>query len=437
MNSASLLALALLASAAGVRAADGDPDLSFAGGTLTSQSVPTTQFENYDPAAVLAADGSVLVASVAGISTASSATRFAVTKFRSDGSIDSGFGEFGLAQVDFSNGAADYPAYAHGIAALSEGRWLVAGRVGPAYNIGLARLRADGSLDGSYGNQGRLRLDLGGQEQLLEMQIDAQQRAWLLIERGGARTLLRLTADGALDAGFASGGKLTVPNDTSAVGFAFDAQGRILLGGVNFTSTTRFAMAVRRLRPDGSSDASFGDQGLALIAPDVRATVDKLRVQADGRIVLVGTSYAGSWVGSGYGRLTVARLLDNGQLDTGYANAGIGFVDFAGNERSRSYPGLRVVLGADGKLTLARAVWDPVAAIRLARLLPNGQPDASFGVQGRRTLLQNVYGSLALGQVLMTPTRLLIAGTYVAASTRTFFAGAWRDGDGIFRSGLQ
>jgi hypothetical protein len=58
-------------------------------------------------------------------------------------------------------------------------------------------------------------------------------------------------------------------------------------------------------------------------------------------------------------------------------------------------------------------------------------------VQGRRTLLQNVYGSLALGQVLMTPTRLLIAGTYVAASTRTFFAGAWRDGDGIFRSGLQ
>jgi len=437
MKTASLLAVVLFAWAGNLCAADGDPDLSFAGGTLTSQPVPTTQFENYDPAAVLAADGSVLVASVAGISTASAASRFAVTKFRSDGSPDTGFGEFGLAQVDFSNGAADYPAYAHGIAALSEGRWLVAGRVGPAYNIGLARLRADGSLDDSYGSQGRLRLDLGGQEQLLEMQIDAQQRAWLLVERGGARTLLRLTAGGALDAGFASGGKLTVPNDTSAVGLAFDAQGRILLGGINFTSTTRFAMAVRRLLPDGSNDVSFGDQGLALIAPDVRATVDKLRVQADGRIVLVGTSYAGSWVGSAYGRLTVARLLDDGQLDTSYASNGIGFVDFAGNERSRSYPGLRAALGADGKLTIARAVWDPVGAIRLARLLPNGQPDASFGVEGRRTLLQNVYGSLAVGQVLITPTRLLIAGTYVAASTRTFFAGAWRDGDGIFRNGLQ
>lgn len=437
MKTASLLAIVLIASAAAVRAADGDPDLSFAGGTLTSQSVPTTQFENYDPAAVLAADGSVLVASVAGLSAASTATRFAVTKFRSDGSIDSGFGEFGLAQVDFSNGAADYPAYAHGIAAASEGRWLVAGRVGPSYNIGLARLGADGSLDASYGNQGRVRLDLGGQELLLEMQIDAQQRAWLLVERGGARTLLRLTADGALDAGFAGGGKLSLPNDTSAVSFAFDAQGRILLGGVNFTSTTRFAMAVRRLLPDGSSDRSFGEQGLALIAPDVRATADKLRVQADGRILLVGTSYAGNWVGSGYGRLTVARLLDNGQLDTGYANDGIGFVDFAGNERSRSYPGLRVALGADGKLTIARAVYDPAVAIRLARLLPSGQPDASFAVQGRRSLLQNVYGSLALGQVLVTPTRLLIAGTYVAASTRAFFAGAWHDGDGIFRSGLQ
>lgn len=437
MKTASLIAVALLASAAAVRAADGDPDPSFAGGTLTSQSVPTTQYENYDPAAVLAADGSVLVASVAGISTASTATRFAVTKFRSDGSIDSGFGEFGLAQVDFSNGAADYPAYAHGIAATGDGRWLVAGRVGPSYNIGLARLRADGSLDDSYGNQGRVRLDLGGQEQLLDLQIDAQQRAWLLIERGGARTLLRLSAGGALDAGFASGGKLSLPNDTSAIGFTFDAQGRILLGGINFTSTTRFAMAVRRLLPDGSNDTSFGEQGLALIAPDVRAAADKLRVQADGRIVLVGTSYAGNWVGSDYGRLTVARLLEDGRLDTSYADGGIGFVDFAGNERSRSYPGLRVALGTDGKLTIARAVWNPVAGIRLARLLANGQPDASFAVQGRRTLLQNVYGSLALGQVLITPTRLLIAGTYVAASKRTFFAGAWRDGDGIFRNGLQ
>ncbi|WP_257389271.1 hypothetical protein [Tahibacter caeni] len=42
-----------------------------------------------------------------------------------------------------------------------------------------------------------------------------------------------------------------------------------------------------------------------------------------------------------------------------------------------------------------------------------------------------------MGQVLTTPTRLLLAGTYVASPTRTFYAAAWHDGDGIFRNGLQ
>jgi hypothetical protein len=112
-------------------------------------------------------------------------------------------------------------------------------------------------------------------------------------------------------------------------------------------------------------------------------------------------------------------------------------VDFGGDERGIAYPDARIALGADGKLTLARAVIEPVAAIRLARLLPNGQPDATFAPEGKRTVLQNGYDGLTLSNVLLSPQRLLVAGTYNQGNQRVFYATAWRDGDGIFRGGLD
>jgi uncharacterized delta-60 repeat protein len=195
---------------------------------------------------------------------------------------------------------------------------------------------------------------------------------------------------------------------------------------------------VRRLLPGGAVDTSFGDNGLRLIAPDVRANAQQVRVLPDGRILVAGNSNGGgNWTGTNSGRLTVARLTANGQLDTSYGTSGIRVIDFGGDERASAYPDTRMALGADGKLTLARAVVEPVSAIRLARLLPNGQPDTSFAPQGKRTVLQQGYNGLTLANVLLTPQRLVVAGTYNQGDQRVFYAGAWRDGDGIFRNGNE
>lgn len=435
MKSASLLAATLLATASAF-AADGDPDTSFAFGSIATRAVTAPQYQLYEPGAALADDGSVAIAAVVGASAFSPATRFAIAKFRNDGAADSTFGNTGVAEVDFSNGAANYPAYARAVARLDGGRWLVAGRIGSGFDIGLARLDSNGQLDTSYGDNGRTRYDVGGQDILLDMQVDAQQRAWLLVDQSGSR-LVRFTASGQPDSSFGDNGKLVLPGDFSVLGFTLDAQGRILLGGIQF-GANGYPMAVRRLRADGSIDTGFGENGLRLISPDVRANVQQLRVQADGRILVAGNSRGGgSWTGTNSGRMTVARLSADGNLDTSYGTAGIRVIDFGGDERSSSYPDTRVALSADGKLTLARSVVEPVSAIRLARLLPNGQPDPSFAPQGKRTLLQQTYSTLNLAQVLLTPQRLLIAGVYNLNDTRVFFATALRDGDSIFRSSLE
>lgn len=435
MKTVCWFAAALLA-ATSVFAADGDPDFTFAGGSVATRAVTTPLYQLYEPGGAVGDDGSIVLAAVAGIAPHSTATRFAITKFRQDGSIDPAFGSGGVAEIDFSDGAANYPAFARAVARLDAGRWLVAGRIGPNVDLGLARLHANGQLDTAYGEAGRARLDVGGQDIVLDLQIDTQQRAWLLIDQS-QRTLVRFTADGRPDATFGNNGKLSLPGDFAVLGFTLDAQGRIVLCGIQFGATV-YSMAVRRLLPDGRIDTSFADDGLRLIAPDVRAGAQQVRVLPDGRILVAGNSNGGgNWTGTSKGRLTVARLTAEGQLDTGYGTNGIRVVDFIGEERSSAYPDTRMAVSADGKLTLARAVVEPVSAIRLARLLPNGQPDASFAPQGKRTLLQQAYNGLTLANVLPAAQRLVIAGTYNLGEQRVFYATALRDGDGIFRSGNE
>lgn len=435
MKAVSLFATALFATTAAV-AADGDPDTGFAFGSIATRSVTAPQYQLYEPGAALGDDGSVTVAAVVGAAAFSTATRFAVAKFRNDGVPDPSFGANGVAEVDFSNGAANYPAYARAVARLDGGRWLVAGRIGSSFDIGLARLNGNGQLDTTYGDNGRTRYDVGGQDILLDLQIDAQQRAWLLVDQSGSK-LVRFSANGQPDTSFGDNGKLVLPGDFSVLGFTVDAQGRILLGGIQF-GANGYPMAVRRLRADGSIDTGFGDNGLRLISPDVRANAQQLRVQADGRILVAGNSNGGgAWTGTSSGRITVARLSADGQLDTSYASNGIRVIDFGGDERSSAYPDLRMALSADGKLTLARAVVEPVSAVRLARLLPSGQPDTTFAPQGKRSLLQQTYSTLTLGKVLLTPQRLLIAGVYNLGDQRVFYATALSDGDSLFRAGME
>lgn len=436
---AAVLFTAALFAAISARAADGDADPTYAGGTVVTQSVPSPFYQSYEPDTALAADGSLAVIGAAGTSAYSVATRLAVAKFRSDGAPDYEFGNFGVATVDFSDGVADYPAYGRSIAALPGGRWLLTGRIGPSpFQIGLARLLPNGQLDLTYGTLGRTRISFSGSEQSVpgELQVDDEQRAWMLVSRNGGSYLVRLTAAGVLDTNFGDGGKLALPNDIVIGGFTLDLQGRILLCGVNF-GQNRYEMAVRRLLPDGRVDTSFGDAGLALISPDIRASAQQLRLLPDGRIIVAGNSYSSAWRGTNYGRITVARLLDNGRIDTTFGQAGIRIVDFGSDDRSSSYPDTRVAIGADGKVTIGRSIVEPVSAIRLARLLPNGQPDAGFAPQGRRTLFTNTYSTLNLSRVLLTPGRLLLSGTYNGSGVRTFFNTGFRDGDGIFRDGLQ
>lgn len=132
-------------------------------------------------------------------------------------------------------------------------------------------------------------------------------------------------ADGTLDSSFGDGGRLLIGDDGTdfwVSDWAVDAQGRIVAVGQDYLDGR--LVAERRLA-DGSVDATFGDAGtlrphldtdLHITAAIVVVGSPEVRLDDDGRLYLIGDGGTmGHWA-------YVARLTADGQVDATYGAAG-------------------------------------------------------------------------------------------------------------------
>ena len=99
-------------------------------------------------------------------------------------------------------------------------------------------------------------------------------------------------------------------------------------------------------------------------------------IQSDGKIVVQGfTSFNGSY------RYALARMNPDGTFDKGFGTSGLVSTDFGGGDDFAH----ALAIQSDGKLVVAGEVFtrDPDHAdFGIARYLPDGTLDASFGNQG-------------------------------------------------------
>ncbi|MDW5597487.1 hypothetical protein VSS74_24270 [Conexibacter stalactiti] len=120
----------------------------------------------------------------------------------------------------------------------------------------------------------------------------------------------------------------------------------------------------------GQLDPSFGTGGAVEFAVDDGYPTDVAAYPGGGAVVALG------W-GAG---LRVARLTEAGRPDTGFSGDGRAEVAFGAGEGSAT----AVAVDGQGRIVLAGG-WEDAqgrAAVAVARLLPDGSPDASFGIDG-------------------------------------------------------
>lgn len=204
-----------------------------------------------------------------------------------------------------------------GIALDSQGRAVVAGfhfPVGfqPQENF-LIRLNPDGTLDSSFALIGSDAPEISNFGDTIA--IDDFDRVLV----ANAEQITRINSDGSTDTSFGNNGVTTLP-DTDPDGFSalsefqIDDDGSIVILIDTGSFGSPFAATLTRLDPNGQLDTSFGDQGTAGIVDSSNGFgfefFEDFAIDDQGRIVAAGSS-------------TVFRFTADGQVDTSFGDNGV------------------------------------------------------------------------------------------------------------------
>ena len=387
-----------------------------------------------------------------------------VAKFLPNGTLDTGFGTDGLAVKNVAVGGGNGES-ARGIVIQPGGKIVIGGAIehnvtpeqpvlAADRDVALVRFNPDGTVDRGFGTDGVVLLDLNsglvvpaanpndpptlaGADQFWSLGVYPDGR---LLVHGAQRTtitdppateggprlprrdtdwaMVRLTADGAVDGGFATGGKFTLDiqgANASARTAAILPDGSLIGAGyANTPGLMSTQPVVYKLTADGALDQRFGTGGIFHeIVLAVQAEAYGVAVQGD---KLVTTGYGRN---SGTTNDWVSIRLDaSGALDRSWGQNGVVTVDVAGfGDNSRYVLGLpdrRIVLVGGGAPAMGQS--DAMLVV----LTENGAFDDSFAPAGRKLFdLGGPSDFFWAGALSPDGKRLALAGLKGAGSSPT------------------
>ena len=198
----------------------------------------------------------------------------------------------------------------------------------------------------------------------------------------------RYNADGTLDAGFSSDGKLTTRIGASTVDLAYavavQSDNKIVVAG-----STNSDAALVRYNNDGSLDTTFDSDGKVTTVRSTFSTstqhvgFNSIVIQSDRKIVAAGSNFAGFDQD-----FVLARYTSSGALDNTFGSSGTVVTDFGNTEDYAHSVALQsggkiVVAGVAGSGSGGQQVQVGNGNFALARYTSSGQLDPGFGSGGK------------------------------------------------------
>lgn len=369
-------------------AAPGDLDKSFG----TQGKVITDFYDGTDVGSnlLLTPDGQILIGGAA--TKVSVSDHFALARYHADGSLDQNFGTGGKQATRRISESKIVNDGITGFGRLSDGRIIACGQGFQNGNQGLALLSylPNGQLDTSFGGDGAvITLDVS-QTFPLALTIDQQDRIVVVAStfyqypESAAMVVFRFFANGEIDGAFGIDGKvikkltrgIDVPRAVQV-----DDDGKVVVGG--FNGNNKFV--VLRFKDDGMIDESFGNLGVATIEFNSGGidTLHALALQRDGKIVLGGDVQVGSFGGLRMVDFGLARLTNDGVLDTTFNKTGKQITYFVQPAASTLWA---LKVQDDGKI-VALGDASLVKGLALARYNIDGSLDETFGEKGKQIML--------------------------------------------------
>jgi uncharacterized delta-60 repeat protein len=330
------------------------------------------------------------------------------------GDLDPTFGMLGRVTTDFVSSAD-----AFALAVQPDGKLVVGGTTFDGTNIvgssALVRYHADGSLDRSFGIDGRAGPADASLGELTALTILRDGRiveaGWSIQFGNGVSPitsdrarLARYNPDGTVDTTFGDHGvtKLANPNlfgnDAIAAALAVQPDGKLVIAGPSDSS-----VGVFRCDPDGHLDPTFGSGGSVFTAIGTYAAGRALVVQPNGTIVVAGSTF--STITGSDPQFALARYHADGSLDPTFGTAGIVTTPSTAGDAfalARQPDGRLVVGGAAGS--------SPYRDFKIARFDADGSLDPTFGTGGTVTIAVSPFDDTARAIALQTDGKIVVAG---------------------------
>jgi uncharacterized delta-60 repeat protein len=337
-----------------------DPTFGAAGAGLVNPAIAflnSSRPEGIGQRALIQSDGKVLALPGGNIA-----------RYNTDGSLDTSFGSAGIANYGGNAGALQ-----------SDGKILLASGSGSG-GFGLERLNSDGSLDTSFGNQGVVTTSFLASTAATQIVVQSDGKIVLAggggVKSGnlyGAFELARYNANGSLDTSFGQQGKVTTyfgRLQVSADALLLQANGELIVAGdTDISAPQEWLMA--RYNTNGKLDTTFGNKGIVITPSGSGGILSAAVADAvlypnvgtpdDGKIAIVGNN-ASLLPGS-----ILARFNTNGSLDTTFGSQGAVALGIGA---------WRVTVDSSERFVVAGG------NMALQRLNADGTPDTTFGSGG-------------------------------------------------------
>jgi uncharacterized delta-60 repeat protein len=312
----------------------------------------------------------------------------------------------------FGGGSVSQPYLPSAVAIQPDGKVVTAGQrynggTDP-WSYAVSRYNTDGSLDTTFGGNGTVYTNVSGQADEPHAVVIQPDGKIVVGGTGGNGPnfywdLARYNTDGSLDTTFGTGGKVvTLPSGSTSSDMwdlTLQPDGKIVVAG-DATVGSNGDMIVARYNTNGTLDTNFGSGGIALSnpAPTYGNAAFSVLVQPDGKIVLAGESKGGNY----NSEFVVSRFTSGGVPDTTFGGTGTVQTDLPGSYEQ----GQDAVLQPDGKIVVVGYVspvglFPPVDNFALVRYNTDGSLDPSFGSGG--ITISDFGGSDAAQRVALQP----------------------------------
>ncbi|HYK44163.1 MAG TPA: hypothetical protein VEV83_03285, partial [Parafilimonas sp.] len=362
-------------------------------------------------AMALQPDGKIVVA---GTSSDSKNGDFAVARYNPDGELDSSFGVDGKLMTDLNDSRDE----ASSVNVLDDGKILVTGStLGKSY-FAMVRYTSNGTIDSGFGTDGKVISDLTTRAHNVLILPDGKilLDAVVYLEwPNSAFFMTRYNPNGTPDSSFGVNGfgDTIYFNDAFASSaIALQNDGKIIVAGsAGVTEGDGSYFEALRLNADGTIDKAFGSNGRVItfhIWDWARAFA--VIVQPDGKIIQAGDrlNVKDDFV------FALVRYKSNGELDSSFGIDGTMFTDFGQGRDARIQS---VAIQSDGKIVAAGQSGNGTFEAHdfaLARYTKDGQADSSFGRKARTTTdfaNGGDYGDIAYAVSVQADGKIVAAGS--------------------------